>query len=62
MYGMHMHEVKPDQLKSTYPGWIGHIPLGHMVKLLTQFFKCDRGWENQSYLHVKFDLILRVKM
>ena len=21
---------------------------------------CDRAWENRSYLHVKFDLILRV--
>ena len=22
--------------------------------------KCDRAWENQSYFHLKFDLILRV--
>ena len=32
------------------------------IELLLKFTnKCDQAWENRCYLHVKCDLILRVK-
>ena len=31
-----------------------------VVYTYTYVHICDRAWENRSYLHVKFDLILRV--
>ena len=30
------------------------------ISMLGGYNICDRAWENRSYLHVKFDLILRV--
>ena len=31
-------------------------PLSHLKEIVI----CDRAWENRSYLHVKFNLILRI--
>ena len=31
-----------------------------LASMLTGAIKCNWAWENRSYLHIKFDLIVRV--
>ena len=47
-------------LNSFHKRFMGVLVVNLLIKSEEKFKICDWAWENQSYLHVKFDLILRV--
>ena len=60
LHGTRFKYYPHSALNSFHKRLMGVLVVNLFIKSEEKFKICDRAWENQSYLHVKFDLILRV--